>query len=67
MKRLFRNANIGLAVATFVLLAGFWPVRESETATGALGLIAFIVGMGVYIGLNLRDEHTRRKGSPGPG
>lgn len=65
MKRLFRNANIGLVAMVIVLLLGFWPVHESEDATGALGLIAFLAGFAVYITLNIRDGQARRKGPGG--
>ena len=63
MRRLFRNANVGLAVSAAVLIVGFWPVHESETATGVLGLVSFVTGMAVLIGLNLRDERMHEENS----
>jgi hypothetical protein len=64
MKKLFKNANVRLAASGVLLIAGFWPVHRSEDATIALGLAAFVVGMGVFIALNLRDERAKRKHPP---
>lgn len=64
MKKFFRNANVGLAVSVAVLIVGFWPTHRSETAFTALGLVAFVVGMGVFITLNLRYERAQHKGPP---
>jgi hypothetical protein len=61
MRKFFRNANIGLAVAIFVLIVGFWPTHRSETAFTVLGLAAFVVGMGVFIALNLHYERAQGK------
>jgi hypothetical protein len=61
MRKFFRNANIGLAVAAAVLAVGFWPTYRSETAFTVLGFVAFAVGMGVYIALNLRYERAQDK------
>jgi hypothetical protein len=69
MKRLIRNANIGLAVSVALLVVGFWPVHRSDTATTILGLVAFAVGMGLLIALNLRDERDPprdQRRPPGP-
>lgn len=64
MRKFFRNANVGLAVAAVVLAVGFWPTHRSETAFTVLGFAAFVVGMGVYIALNLRYERARDKARP---
>jgi hypothetical protein len=64
MRRFFRNANVGLATAAVVLAVGFWPTHRSETAFTMLGFVAFAVGMGVYIALNLRYERARDKARP---
>jgi hypothetical protein len=61
--RLFRNGNIGLGVGTLVLVVGFYPARHSEVASTALGLTMFIVSMGVFFALSIRDERARRKDS----
>jgi hypothetical protein len=64
MKRLFRNANVGIAVAVVLLIVGFWPVHRSEDASTALGLAAFAVGIGVSIALNIRDDRARARKGP---
>jgi len=61
MKRLVRNANIGIAVGIAMLVVGFWPLHDSEDAIGALSLAAFFTGLGVCLGLNIRDERARKK------
>ena len=61
--RLFRNANIGLAVGTTVLIVGFYPARHSEVASTALGLAMFAISMGVFFVLSIRDERARRNDS----
>jgi hypothetical protein len=64
MKRLFRNANIGIAVVMVVAVVGFAFLHNDEAALNALGVVAFAMGMGVYLGLNIRDDRARRKGAP---
>ena len=64
MRKFFWNANVGIAVAAVVLAIGFWPTHRNETAFTVLGLVAFVVGMGVYIALNVRYERTRDKARP---
>jgi hypothetical protein len=64
MRKFFKNANVGLAVSAAILIAGFWPTHRSEAAYTALGLTAFVVGMGVFITLNLRYERAQDKGPP---
>jgi type III secretory pathway component EscT len=59
--RLVRNANIGLAVGTTVVVVGFYPARHSEVAITVLGLAMFVISMGVFMGLSARDERARRK------
>lgn len=59
--RLFRNANVGLAVGITVLVVGFYPARHSEVAITALGLAMFVISMGVFFALSIRDERARRK------
>lgn len=66
LRRLFRNANIGLAIGVAVLLLGFYPARHSEVALTALGLAMFAISMGVFIGLSARDEKARHKSSSRP-
>lgn len=61
--RLFRNANIGLVVGLVVVVVGFFPARHSEIATTALGLAMFVISMGVFFVLSVRDERARRKGN----
>jgi hypothetical protein len=63
MKRLIRNVHVGIAVGFTLLAVGFWPVHESEDATGALGIVAFFVALGVYLALNIRDERKSRRGA----
>jgi len=43
-----------------MLIVGFWPVHESEDATGVLGITAFFTALGVYLALNVRDERMRK-------
>lgn len=64
MRKFFKNANVGLAVSAVILIVGFWPTHRSEVAYTVLGLTAFVVGMGVFITLNLRYERTQHKGPP---
>lgn len=59
--RLFRNANIGLAIGITVLIVGFYPARHSEVAITALGLTMFAISMGVFFVLSVRDGLARRK------
>ena len=59
--RLFRNANVGLAVGITVLIVGFFPARHSEVAITALGLAMFAISFGVFLALSVRDERARRK------
>jgi hypothetical protein len=61
LRRLFRNANIGLAVGLAVVVLAFFPTRHNEVASSALGLAMFVVSMGVFFVLSVRDERTRRK------
>jgi hypothetical protein len=65
MKRLIRNAHIGIAVGIAFLVIGFWPAHNSEGAVGALGITAFFMGLGVYLALNIRDERERKKRTHG--
>lgn len=64
LSRLFRNANVGLAVGLTVLVLGFFPARHSEVATTALGLAMFTISMGIYLGLSIRDERARKRRTP---
>jgi hypothetical protein len=59
--RLFRNANIGVAVGITVLVVGFYPARHSEVAITALGLAMFAISMGVFFVLSVRDGLARRE------
>ncbi len=64
MKRLVRNAHIGIAVGVAVLVVGFWPAHNSEDAVAALGMVGFFTALGVCFGLSYRDERARHKGAP---
>jgi hypothetical protein len=64
MKRLFRNANIGLAIGVTFLIVGFVFLYKSEEALNALAVGSFAVFMGVFLALNIRDDRARRKGPP---
>ncbi len=64
MKRLFRNANIGIAVSMLILVVGFVFLYDDEAALKALGAVAFFTGLAVLLGLNIRDERARRKEPP---
>jgi uncharacterized membrane protein YiaA len=64
MKRLLRNAHIGMAVGLALLVVGFWPAHTSESAVGVLGVAAFFTAIGVYLGLNIRDERVRGRRPP---
>lgn len=59
--RLFRNANVGLAVGVTVLVVGFYPARHSEVAITVLCLAMFVISMAVFFVLSIRDERARRK------
>jgi hypothetical protein len=61
LSRLFRNANIGIAVGIGLLIVGFFPTLHSDVASTALGLAAFAISMGVFFVLSVRDERARRK------
>jgi hypothetical protein len=62
MKRLFRNANIGLGVGVTLLVVGFAFLYKSEAALNALAVGSFAAFMGVFFALNIRDDRARRKG-----
>jgi len=63
MKKLIRNAHIGMAVSFAILVVGFWPVHNNEDAAAALGMIAFFTGLGVCLGLSYREERAREERS----
>lgn len=60
----FRNANIGLAVGAVVLIGGAVLFYGNDDAYTAATVAAFVIGMAVSIGLDIRDERSERKGSP---
>ncbi len=64
MKRLFRNANIGIAVTVAITLAGLVFLYDDEAALEVLGLMAFLSGLAVLLVLNIRDYRADRKGPP---
>jgi hypothetical protein len=64
LKRLFRNANIGLAISMIVVVIGFAFLHNNEAALNALSVVMFAVAMGIYLTLNIRDDRARRKGPP---
>jgi hypothetical protein len=43
-------------------IAGFYPARHSEVAVTVLGLAMFVISMGVFLALSVREERARRKG-----
>jgi hypothetical protein len=61
MNRRFKNANIGIAAMVILLMLGLVVLPDSERATGAFGIGAFAVGMGVYFFLDWRDERAQGK------
>jgi len=61
-KRLFRNANIGVAVGAILLIAGAVLFHENDDAYSASTVASFLVGMAVYLGLSVRDERSGRMG-----
>jgi len=62
MKRLFRNANIGVAVGGILLIGGAILFHGNDEAYGATTVASFVIGMAVYIGLSVRDERAGRMG-----
>jgi hypothetical protein len=65
MKRLFRNANIGIAVSVTINLVGLAFLYDDEAALEVLGLTAFLSGLAVLLALNIRDYRAEHKGPPG--
>jgi len=63
MKRLFRNANIGIAVSMSMLVAGFAFLHGNEAALEVLSPVAFFSGLAVFIGLNIRDDRAQQRKS----
>lgn len=54
-----KYANIGLAVATVILVVGCFAFRNSgDSALQAVWVVSFVVGSVVYRGL---DERNRRR------
>jgi len=64
MKRLFRNANIGLAVGAVVLIGGAILFHENDDAYSATTVAAFVIGMAVCFGLDIRAERKDSRRSP---
>ncbi len=64
MKRLFRNANIGIAVSTTIAVVGFVFLYDDEVALNILGITAFFSGLAVLLALNIRDYRAGRIGPP---
>jgi len=64
MKRLFRNANIGIAVSMAITVVGVAFLYDDEAALEVLGLTAFLSGLAVLLILNIRDHRAHRKGPP---
>jgi 4-hydroxybenzoate polyprenyltransferase len=63
MKRLFRNANIGLAVGAVVLIGGAILFHENDDAYSATTVAAFVIGIAVCFGLDIRGDRAERKDS----
>jgi len=64
MKRLFRNANIGIAVTVTITLVGVAFFYDDEAALEVLGLMAFLSGLAVHLALNIRDYRAEHKDPP---
>ena len=64
MKRLFRNANIGIAVSVTILVTGFVFLYDNEAALTGLSAVAFFAGLAVLLILNIRDYRADRKRPP---
>ncbi len=64
MKRLFRNANIGIAVSVTITLVGVVFLHDDEAALEVLGLAAFLSGLAVLLALNIRDYRADHKDPP---
>jgi hypothetical protein len=64
MKRLFRNANIGIAVTVAITLVGVVFLYDDEAALEVLGLMAVLSGLAVLLILNLRDYKADHKDPP---
>lgn len=62
MKRLFRNANIGVAVGAILMIGGVILFHGNDEAYSAMTVAAFVIGMAVYLGLSVRDERAGRMG-----
>jgi hypothetical protein len=63
MKRLFRNANIGLVVGAIVLIGGAVLFHGNDDAYSATTVASFIIATAVCFGLSIRDDRTARKDS----
>jgi hypothetical protein len=64
MKRLFRNAHVGLAVGMFVAIVGVAFLHGNESALNALSVAVIVTTMGVFVALSIRDERARGKDGP---
>ena len=64
MKRLFRNANIGIAVTMTITVVGVVFLYDNEAALEVLGLTAFLSGLAVLLVLNIRDYRADHKDPP---
>ena len=64
MKRLFRNANIGVAVGAILMGAGIFVFHGNEDLQSAATVVSFVVAMAVYFVLSERDERAGRMGPP---
>jgi hypothetical protein len=64
MKRLFRNANIGIAVTVTITLVGVAFLYDNEAALEILGLMAVLSGLAVLLVLNIRDYRADHKDPP---
>jgi sugar phosphate permease len=59
----FRYANIGLAVAALIIVAGVVAFRNSsEAAMQVTAIAGFVIGFGVYHYLDERAEARRKRG-----
>jgi len=55
-KRLLRNMHIGLAVCIAIYAVGFVLFHDDGTAIQVVTGAGFVACLGVYFGLNARDQ-----------
>lgn len=63
MRRLLRNAHIGLGVGMIVALVGTVLLHGNESALNALSVAVIVTTFGIFATLSIRDERARDKDS----